>query len=80
MSLQDEIDSLRRQLHSSQGSSSVETQREMVRLRDINRELVAENDKLKFQNRVLLALCTISHCDYRALCEEAGIQAPDKGL
>lgn len=45
-------------------------------LLDANERLVRENDELRFRNKVLLAMCTISECDYRALFQEAGLEAP----
>lgn len=40
-------------------------------------ELSKENDLLKFQNKVLLAMCTISEGDYQALCTAANVDAAD---
>mmetsp|Transcript_29375 Transcript_29375/g.57645 ORF Transcript_29375/g.57645 Transcript_29375/m.57645 type:complete len:169 (-) Transcript_29375:358-864(-) len=36
-------------------------------------DLSKENDILKFQTKVLLAMCTISEGDYQALCREANV-------
>lgn len=46
---------------------TIELERERIRILD-------ENNQLKFKNKVLMAMCTISEGDYKALCKEAGIE------
>lgn len=37
-------------------------------------DLQEENNQLKFKNKVLMAMCTISEGDYKSLCKEAGLE------
>lgn len=62
-------------LNSSINKSAFELEQYAMNIEQHNYELQQELDKLKFQNKLLLAMCAISEADYQKLCQEAGWDA-----
>jgi len=62
-------------VNNSDYSESVilDMERKQIELEKTNIQLLHENQTLKFKNKVLTAMTAIAEGDYRALCQEAGI-------